>query len=114
MTTIEPPPGIDPNDLAALQLAFSQCYAASHVRAIQLDSMLQDRSRVEVAEFAAYDQQIDNMRLRPWEEPPCHVGDPHEPRRGEEAGAKVLRRMLKAGISRWHPNPLAALEAKAS
>ena len=72
--------------------------------------MLKERSWQEVAEFAAYDRQIDNMGLRPWETPPCLVCDENEPRVGEEIAAKVLRNMLKAGISRWHPNPIAALE----
>jgi hypothetical protein len=75
--------------------------------------MLKERSWQEVAEFAAFGQQIDNMRLRPWETPPCLVCDGNEPRVGEEIAAKVLRNMLKAGISRWHPDPIAALVAVA-
>jgi hypothetical protein len=45
--------------------------------------------------------------------PPCCVADENEPRIGEESAAKLLRRMLKAGISRWHPDPVAVLEAVA-
>jgi hypothetical protein len=111
MTTIEVPDGIDPVDLEALKLAMEQCRVSSRARGRQLDAMLEDRPWEEVAQFAAYDRQIANLRLKPWQEPPCHVEDPNEPRRGEEHAAKLLRKMLKAGLSRWHPNPPAALEA---
>jgi hypothetical protein len=30
---------------------------------------------------------------------------------GKYAAALILRKMLDAGISRWHPDPLAAFEA---
>ena len=30
---------------------------------------------------------------------------------GHRAAAELLRRMLALGISRWHPDPLAAIEA---
>jgi hypothetical protein len=111
MPVIRLPDGLDPADLAALRLAFAQSRAGSKARAEQLDSMLEDRSWEEVARFAAYDQQIDNMGLRPWEPPPCCVNDADNPRDGEEAAAKVLRVMIRSGVSKWHPNPLAALEA---
>ena len=41
-------------------------------RAEQLESMLKDRSWDEVAQFAARHQQCKNLRLKPWEIPPCH------------------------------------------
>jgi hypothetical protein len=55
---------------------------------------------------------ILGFALKPWQEPPCCVVDPNEPRVGEEEAAKLLRRMLKAGISRWHPDPLRELERR--
>ena len=113
MAVIKLPDGLDPVDLEALRLAFAQSGASSIAQARQLDEMLEERSWQEVAEFAAYDRQIDNMGLRPWETPPCLVCDENEPRVGEAIAAKVLRNMLKAGISRWHPDPIAALEAVA-
>jgi hypothetical protein len=113
MTTIEIPPGLSEADLAALKLAFAKSVASSKARAKQLDEMVKDRGWLEAAEFAAYGCQIDSMRLKPWQEPPCHVADENEPRVGEEAAAKLLHRILKAGISRWHPDPMAALEVTA-
>jgi hypothetical protein len=109
-TTIDIPTGLDEADLDALVLAMKQCRASSGKQAQQLDAMLDDRAWQEVAEFAAYTQQADNLRLRPWQMPPCCVADENEPRVGEESAAKLLRRMLKAGISRWHPDPMRALE----
>ncbi len=43
---------------------------------------------------------------RPWETPPCH---PDGTCKGPAAA--LFRKMQKAGISRWHPDPLSALEA---
>jgi hypothetical protein len=56
--------------------------------------------------------QTDNLHLKPWQSPPCHVIDEHEPQVGEEMGAKLLRKMLWAGISRWHPDPMSALATR--
>ena len=41
-------------------------------RAGQIESMLENRSWEEVAQFAARHQQCKNLRLKPWETPPCH------------------------------------------
>jgi hypothetical protein len=57
--------------------------------------------------------QFRALRLKPWQTPPCVVADESEPRVGEEEAAKLLRRMLRASVSRWRPDPLAALEAVA-
>lgn len=63
-----------------------------------------------MAEFAAYHCQIESLKLKPWEEPPCHCdGD------GDKPGDELLRKMFAAGISRYHPDSLAALaEAEAA
>jgi hypothetical protein len=75
--------------------------------------MLADHTRswASVAEFCAYSEQMANLHLKPWQEPPMHV-DPDNPKAGEAEAAALLRRMLQAGISRWHPDPLAALEER--
>ncbi len=70
-----------------------------------------DRIMTRAEQRAAYSAQIHSLSLRPWEEPPC-VQDPHVPLRGSPAELKamrLLRQMLAAGISRWHPDPLKAL-----
>jgi hypothetical protein len=105
----EVPSGIDPTDLAALELAMKMSRTASPDRCKQLDAMLEDgRPWIDVAEFAAYDQQMDNLHLKPWQVPPLHVDDPNNPGAGEGEAAALLRRMLRAGVSRWHPDPNAA------
>jgi hypothetical protein len=62
----------------------------------------------DVAKFAAYRCQIRSLRLLPWQIPPCAsdgVGDePHD---------VLLRRMLEARLSRFDPDPAAALAAAA-
>ena len=53
----------------------------------------------------------------PWQPAPCNIAsalDESDPQRSYRAAALLLQRMLAAGVSRWHPNPLAALaEAEA-
>jgi hypothetical protein len=116
-TTIEIPDGLDPVDRAALELALAKARAsgktrADKARAAQIDEMLEERGWQEAAEFAAYGCQFRSLKLRPWQEPPCCVEDPDEPRVGQEEAAKLLRRMLRAKISRWHPSPLEELEKR--
>jgi hypothetical protein len=106
MTAIDVPDGFDPIDMVALQLAIAKARAGNKRQREQIDSMLKDRSWDDVAQFAAYGCQMDSMHLKPWQTPPCHVADENEPRVGEEEVAKLLRRMLKAGISRSTPTRL--------
>jgi hypothetical protein len=94
-------------DRAALKLAIKQCRAESPERAEQIDAKLADEPWEEVAEFAAYCCQTNNLRLKPWQTPPCHVGgDDVQPE-----AVRLLEQMRELGISRWHPDPLAAIEA---
>jgi hypothetical protein len=69
----------------------------------QLDEQLKDRPWLEVAEFASYCLQCDNLKLLPHQSPPCgFIGNDLD-------AADLLRRMLAAGLSRYEPDPLAAL-----
>jgi hypothetical protein len=63
----------------------------------------------------AYENQMASLQLAPWQFPPCWISpveiddliagnDPDK-----RAAATLLRRMLSAGISQFHPDPLAAL-----
>src|SRR5436853_7916108 len=76
-------------------------------RARQLEDKLADESWLAVAEFAASCVQSRTLHLKPWELPPADIydDDPDSP------GKRLLARMLAAGISRYAPDPLAALEA---
>jgi hypothetical protein len=79
--------------------------------------MEQGRSWEDLALFAVGCQQDRNLRLKPWESAPYSTEDVDEPSddwgyRPQEVA--LLRRMLAAGISRYHPDPLAAIaEAEA-
>jgi hypothetical protein len=98
---------LDTVDRGALERAM-QIAQRDPFRAQQLQSKLKDEAWVAVAEFAAYSCQIDALNLKPWESPPCHADeDNSDPQ--DKAAQHLLRRMLTAGVSRFDPDPLAAL-----
>jgi hypothetical protein len=72
----------------------------------EFQALVCERGWHEAARIAVYDCQVRSMRLPPWREGeiPCMAS-----RRGKDRAARLLRRMLRRGISRYHPNPLAAL-----
>jgi hypothetical protein len=83
--------------------------------AAQIEEMLASEPWEEVGEFAAYACQVASLRLRPWQVPPCavRVGDvdaPGDEHRAIGAAAKLLRALLALGLSRFEPDPGAALE----
>jgi hypothetical protein len=80
-------------------------------RVDQVRSMLADRSRSwrSVAEFCASHRQIETLNLEPWESPPCRIDLAGDIGENEEDGAELLQRMLRAGISRFDPDPVRAL-----
>ena len=93
------------NDRAALTLAMETCRTESEGRARQLDEKLKDESWEEVASFAAFSAQSRSLHLQPWESPPCIADGFH----GDASARKLLQQMLDAGVSRYHPDPMAAL-----
>lgn len=80
----------------------------------EIAERLCNRTRAEVGAFAVGRCQDRNLHLKPWECPPFRTRDVDEPsddwgyRPGEVA---LLKRMLRAGVSRFHPDPMAAIEA---
>jgi hypothetical protein len=98
------------HDRAALMLALEQARAEDADRAAQIDAKLEEDGWREAAESAAYCCQCRALRLRPWEEPPCIV-DAHDDHERDKDAQKLLRDMLAAGVSRFHPDPLAAIAA---
>ena len=72
----------------------------------EFQALVLERGWDEAALVAAIDCQVRAMRLPPWreEEVPCMAS-----RRGKGRAARLLRRMLRRGISRYHPDPLRAL-----
>jgi hypothetical protein len=104
-------------DRAALTLAIATARKHSPADREQIDDKLTRESWIEVATFAAHECQEWSLRLRPWQcWPPCtvEIDDVDEPGleyRGISASAALLRQMLALGISKWHPDPLTAIEA---
>ena len=101
-------------DRNALERALVACRAEGAARAKQLDSKLRDEPWEEVAQFASYCAQGRALDLMPWQSPPCHanlralsepLGDP----RAARESAELLRRLLDAGLSRYEPDPIAAI-----
>jgi hypothetical protein len=59
----------------------------------------------DVAEFAAFCAQSDSLGLQPWQSAPMYAGlSPHQP----DALALMVR-LVGAGLSRFEPDPIAAL-----
>ena len=52
---------------------------------------------------------IKSLSLKPWQSPPVHV-DQNDPDEQDKNAQRLLRRMLTVGISRFDPDPLAALQ----
>ena len=97
-------------DRAALELALQQTLAEKdQSRVEQVQSMLKGRTRLEVSQFCSFHRQIEALRLHPWEMPPC-LGDLDNGSGRDERAWALLGRMRKAGVSRWHPDPMSALE----
>ena len=98
---------MDKHDRHALKLAMALCRAEDEACAEQIDSMLEDRSWAEVSAFAASHCQSRALRLAPWQQPPCNGDSKHHP---DPDARALLEQMLALGVSRWHPDPMAALE----
>ena len=95
------------DDRAALMQALEMCRAESPGRAKQINAKLRDDGWQSTAEFAAAHCQCEALNLEPWQMPPCRGDSEHHP---DPAAKKLLEQMLAAGVSRWHPDPLAAIE----
>jgi hypothetical protein len=110
----------DAVDRAALVLAIElTLQETDQGRVQQVRSMLHDpdRSWDETAHFCSYHQQMNALNLHPWELPPLSIypdDADYMKIRGRQVtpeAVTLLKRMLDAGISRYHPDPLAALAA---
>jgi hypothetical protein len=94
---------IESLDLAALTEAVDIVWLHPERRR-ELRSLIRKRGWQAAAEVAAFDVQCRALNLPPWEAPPCVASV-----RGKDRAARLLRRMLRRGVSRWHPRPLAAI-----
>jgi hypothetical protein len=102
---------LDRHDRIALKLAMEKCCALGREREDQIAAMLEDRSWVDVAEFAARVCQMESLHLEPWRMPPACVSETGDGFHDDPDAVALLRKMLAAGVSRYDPSPLTALEA---
>ena len=107
-------------DEATYKLAIETARAHDEGRRRQIDDFLRTRPFEDVGRFAGYGCQVRSLRLPPWAYPPCWIsldeidaliaaGD--DGPRGKYVAAKLLKRMRELGVSKYHPDPMAAIEA---
>src|SRR5262245_25259355 len=68
-----------------------------------------DADWYERATWACFVLQTQNLRLRPWECPPCLMAADLDDDERHAAARALLRRMLDMGLSRFDPNPAQVL-----
>jgi hypothetical protein len=106
-------------DRSALERAIEIAKSESPGRAAQIASKLKTETWRAVAEFAAYCCQHRALATKPWELAPVSVDEDDPIPDGDDLRRKgraitLLRRLLAAGLSRFEPQPLAALEKVAA
>lgn len=89
-------------DFDAMRRAIAAARRESPGRSRQIDDKLRRESFEAVGRFASFSCQIASLNLMPWESTLVYADSP-------EAHA-LLRRLLDAGLSRFEPDPIAALE----
>jgi hypothetical protein len=108
------------SDKAALDLAMVRASELEPGRGEQLDSKLAEEGWEATAKFAAAYCQSRTLNLQPWEISPAQIDDPYDRidlflrdpfgYAGYFVAARLLRRMLQLGVSKWRPDPVAAIE----
>jgi hypothetical protein len=102
-------------DYAALTRAMTLARGESAARFAQIDAMAASGPWEEVAKFASYCCQTSALNLMPWQNPPMYTSlvdldKPFGDTRGSRESAELLKRLLDAGLSKFEPDPLRALE----
>jgi hypothetical protein len=99
-------------DRDALERALELARAESVQERDRFDALETRYGWQEAASRASYSRQVKTLKLRPWQCPPCDCrSDETGPGYGHSRGEVLLRRrMLKAKISLFEPDPIAALE----
>ena len=105
-------------DLDALELAIEQTLAEDDKGRVEQVTHMLEEDWWHGATFAAYHRQTDSLNLKVWESPPCCFDEddidtdlPADDIHGDKPALRLLKEMLDLGISRWHPDPLAAIAA---
>jgi hypothetical protein len=106
------------NDRAALEMAVEMCRQRWKGGPATGWGSWEENAKVT----AGY-MQGSNLHLMPWQIPPAKINNPDSPDEGlredqpgpasdgRKEAAALLKRMLSLGVSRWHPDPEAAIAA---
>jgi hypothetical protein len=101
-------------DREALERVLKMARAESEAERERFDREVAKYGWQHAAETAAYHCQDKALKLRPWQPPPCWCRDPGNGGiGGRYAAALLTQRLLAAGLSRFEPDPIAALERRA-
>lgn len=109
---------IDDADRAALDLSIKLVLDGPVIDASVVRAYLKEGDWWEAASQASYNRQMDHLELDPWESPPCWIDEDEIDdiiARGPGIdcknynGALLLRKMIAAGIAKYHPQPITAL-----
>jgi hypothetical protein len=108
------------HDHAALKLAVERYNRDGDYD--QFNHIVKQHGWEGAAKFCARCMQGSALKLQPWEIPPAKINSPDNPDEGlrpdqpgpasdgRQQAAHLLKRMLAAGVSKWHPDPLRAIE----
>jgi len=87
----------------------------------QVDDMIKEQGRFAAALFCVYSCQFDSIRPKLWQPVPSDIDDIEgtlakgdDGKAGRYVAAKLLKRMLRAGLSRYEPRPIEALAQAAA
>src|SRR5215831_11608952 len=110
---------LSPVDREALERAIEICCTRKgQADRLQIEQKLASEGWWEAATFAAYSCQMDALRLKLWQPPPCWIapagvegilGKGDDGALGHFAAALLLKCLLTAGLSQFEPDPESAL-----
>jgi hypothetical protein len=111
---------LSPVDRTAMERAIEMLRRRGGQDAQQIEDKLARDPWERVGEFAAYACQDSALHLKPWQWPPCWLrtddaveralAAPALDPKGLRVAGDLVRRLLAAGLSRYEPDPIAALE----
>jgi hypothetical protein len=106
-------------DREAMKLAIEMVRKRGGADKRQIEEMLRERPWEEVGDFAAGCCQERRLRTKPWQPTPSddyifryykqHLAKGPDGIMGRYRAAELVERMLKAGVSVYHPDPERAL-----
>jgi hypothetical protein len=91
-------------DRDAMRRAIDWMRAKSPDHAKEIEHKLEHEGFEAAGEFAADAAQCANLKLKPWETPPCNIWGYNQ-----SSGIELRDRLLAAGLSIFEPDPIKAL-----